>query len=118
MRPCEQIALLVADFNAAKGTLTVNKARVAAFDKDSTKAGEDRLIELCPRALAVLTRQLARRARFEFAGKIHHDQLFFKQTGEPIRNLQYPYVRWRRTLAQMQNIRYRRPYCARHSSVS
>ena len=118
MRPSEQIALLVADFDAAKGTLTVNKARVAGLDKDSTKTGEDRLIELCPRALAVLTRQLALRARFELAGKIDHELLFFKQTGEPIRNLQYPYVRWRRTLTQMRNIRYRKPYCARHSSVS
>jgi hypothetical protein len=118
MRPSEQIALLVADFDAAKGTLTVNRARVAGFDKESTKAGEDRLIELCPRALAVLTRQLALRARLELASKINHDLLFFKQVGEPIRNLQYPYVRWRRTLTQMRNIRYRKPYCVRHSSVS
>jgi integrase len=118
MRPSEQIALVVADFDAAKEALTVNKERVAGFDKDSTKTGEDRLIELCPRALAVLGRQLALRARFELAGKIDHDLLFFKQTGEPIRNLQYPYVRWRRTLTQMRNFRYRKPYCARHSSVS
>jgi hypothetical protein len=68
--------------------------------------------------LAVLGRQLALRARFELAGKIDHGLLFFKQTGEPIRNLQYPYVRWRRTLTQMRNFRYRKSYCARHSSVS
>jgi hypothetical protein len=35
-----------------------------------------------------------------------------------MRNLQYPYVRWRRTLARLRTIRYRKPYCARHSSVS
>jgi integrase len=118
MRPSEQVALVVVDFDASTGTLTVNKACVAGIDKDSTKTGEDRRIELCPRALQVLNRQLALRARFELAGKINHDQLFFKQSGEPIRNLQYPYVRWKRTLAQMRKIRYRKPYCARHSSVS
>src|SRR5438067_1492435 len=43
---------------------------------------------------------------------------FFKENGEPIRNLQYPYVRWRRTLARLRTIRYRKPYCVRHTSVS
>ena len=118
MRPSEQVALVLADFDASKGTLTVNKACVAGIDKDSTKTGEDRRIELCPRALQVLNRQLALRARLELAGKINHDQLFFKQSGEPIRNLQYPYVRWQRTLVRTRKIRYRKPYCARHSSVS
>ena len=33
---------------------------------------------LCPRALDVLKRQLAVRARLELAGEINHDQLFFK----------------------------------------
>jgi hypothetical protein len=50
--------------------------------------------------------------------KINHDHLFFKENGEPIRNLQYPYRRWRWTLARQSTIRYRKPYCARHSSVS
>jgi integrase len=68
--------------------------------------------------LTVLTRQLALRARFELADTIDHDLLFFKTTGKPIRNLQYPYVRWRRTLTKMRNIRYRKPHCARHSQVS
>jgi len=68
--------------------------------------------------LLVLTRQLAPRARFELAGKIDHGLLFFNQTRDPIRNLQHPYVRWHRTLRQMRNIRYRKPYCARDSSVS
>ena len=81
-------------------------------------AGEDRRIVRCPRALDVLKRQLALRTRFELAGAINHDQLFFKKTGEPIRNLQYPYSRWRRTLTPTLKIRYRKPYCARHSSVS
>jgi integrase len=95
MRPSDQIALLVTE-----------------------KTGEDRRIQLCPRTLKILRRQLALRTRLELAGKIHHDQLFFKRTGEPIRNLQYPYARWRRTLARTPQIRYRKPYCGRHSSVS
>jgi hypothetical protein len=43
---------------------------------------------LCPRALAVLKRQLALRARFEAVGVIRHDHVFFRETGDPFRNLQ------------------------------
>lgn len=118
LRPSEQIALVVADFDVEQGTLNITKARVAGIDTDSTKTGVDRRVVLCPRALEVLKRQLALRARLARAGKIRHDQLFFKETGEPIRKLQYPYSRWRRTLGRMHKIRYRKPYCARHSSVS
>ena len=78
----------------------------------------DRLIELCPRALAVLKRHLGLRAQLQLAGKIGHEELFFKENGEPIRNLQYPYVRWRRTLTITLKGRYREPYSARHLSVS
>jgi len=84
LRPSEQIALLVSDFDPTHGTLEVNKACVGGIDKDSTKTGEDRRIELCPRALQVLNRQLA----------------------------------FRDALARLPSIRYRKPYCARHSSVS
>jgi len=118
LRPSEQIALLVSDFDPVEGTLAINKARVAGVDKDSTKTGEDRRIKLCPRALKVLGHQLALRARLEKAGKIEHGHLFFKKNGEPICNLEYPYDRWRRTLSRLNTIRYRKPYCARHSSVS
>jgi integrase len=118
LRPSEQIALVVADFDAAHGTLSVTKARVNGHDKDATKTGEDRQVKLCPRALAVLKRQLILRAELERTGQIDHDQLFFQANGTPIRNLQYPYTRWRRTLARMRTMRYRKPYCARHSSVS
>jgi integrase len=58
LRPSEQIALVVNDFNPVEGMLTVNKARVAGVDKDSTKTGDDRRIRLCPRALTVLHQQL------------------------------------------------------------
>ncbi len=53
----------------------------------------------------------------KLAGKINHQELFFKEDGTPIRNLQYPWVRWRRTLERTK-ARYREPYNARHSSVS
>ena len=43
---------------------------------------------------------------------------FFKENGEPIRNLQYPWVRWRRSLTVNLKGRYREPYNARHSSVT
>ena len=118
LRPSEQIALMVGDFDPTAGTLAINKARVGGIDKDSTKTAEDRRIVLCPRALNVLRRQLVLRSRLEGAGRIDHDHLFFKASGAPIRNLQYPYVRWRRTLDRLGTIRYRKPYCARHSSVS
>ena len=65
----------------------------------------------------VLKRHLALRARLVLAGKIQHDYLFFKEDGSPIGNLQYPWVRWRRTLRALK-ARYRDPYNARHSSVS
>jgi integrase len=42
LRPSEQIALTVSDFDASRGTLTINKARVGGIDKNSTKTGADR----------------------------------------------------------------------------
>jgi integrase len=91
---------------------------VAARDKDRTKTNEDRLVELCPRALHVLRRQLALRARLKLEGKIRHDEVFFKDDGTPLRNLQYPWVRWRKALTGTLKGRYREPYNARHSSVT
>lgn len=49
-----------------------------ARDKDRTKTSTDRLVELCPRALEVLKRQLALRERLLQAGLIRHEELFFK----------------------------------------
>lgn len=118
LRPSEEIALLALDFDATRGTMKVDKACVAARDKDATKNGDERVIVLRPRALAVVVRQLALRGRLEREGRIDHGKLFVKANGEPIRNLQYPYVRWRATLERLHTIRYRRPYSARHSSVS
>ena len=117
MRPSEEIALVLSDLDLINGVVSVNKARVAGIDRCQTKTGEDRRIALCPRALTILKRQLALRARLEAAAVIRHDHVFFQQTGEPFSNLQIPAKRWRATLASLK-LRYRRPYSARHSSVS
>lgn len=117
LRPSEEIALTLSDVDFVHGTISINKARVAGVDRSFTKTGDDRVVLLCPRARAVLERQLRLRAQLQLAGKINHDQVFFQESGQPLRNLQYPQQRWRRTLTALR-IRHRRPYCARHSSVS
>lgn len=118
LRPSEQIALLIDDCDLSQGKLKVSKARVMKRDKDRTKTGEDRLIELCPRALEILRRQFALRARLKLAGKITHDHIFFREDGTPISDLNHPYDRWRWTLLMTLKARYREPYNARHSFVS
>jgi integrase len=117
LRPSEEIALVVSDVDLANGIVSINKVRVAGIDRDKTKTSEDRRVLLCPRALAVLKRQFHLRGRLEAAGQISHDNVFFRESGEPFWNLQYSGVRWRKTLQSLK-LRYRRPYVARHSSVS
>jgi len=95
----------------------VTKARVLGIDKDTTKTREDRIIQLSLRALAVLKRQLALYRDLKARRLIEHNQLFFKDDGTSIRNLSYPAKRWRLSLERLGQ-RYRRPYSARHSSVS
>ena len=51
LRPSEQIALLISDCDVSPGKLQITKARIVARDKDRTKTSEDRLVELCHRAL-------------------------------------------------------------------
>jgi len=118
LRPSEQIALLVQDCDLTQAKLKVTKARVMNRDKDRTKTGVDRIVELCPRALDVLKRQLALRERMKQAGRIKHDHLFFRTNGKPIRLLRYCDDRWRWTLSMTVRGRYREPYNARHSFVS
>jgi hypothetical protein len=96
MRPSEEIALVLSDVDLASGIVSVNMARVAGIDRYKTKTGEDRRVQLCPRALSVLKRQLRLRPRLEAAGKINRDHVFFQKTGERFRNLQYPGIRWRK----------------------
>jgi hypothetical protein len=97
--------------------LNITKARVYGIDKDVTKTGEDRRIVLCPRAVAIIERQLRLREREVFAGLIRHDHLFFTASGAPMMDLKYAYWRRQRTLRRLA-IRYRKPYMARHTSVS
>lgn len=118
LRPSEEIALVVSDIDLERGVVSVNKARVAGIDRDCTKTGEDRRVQLCPRALDVLRSHLRLRTQWVLAGKINHHRLFFQDSGEPIRLLNYPYERWRQTLQSSLKLRYRKPCCARHSSVS
>jgi integrase len=56
LRPSEEIALTVSDYDRRNGVLSVTKARVDGIDKDCTKNGEDRRIQLCRRAVAILER--------------------------------------------------------------
>jgi integrase len=87
LRPSEEIALLATDYDAAKGVLNITKARVCGIDRDVTKTGEDRRIVLCPRAVAIIERQLRLRERLVGAGLIHHQHLFFTASGAPMRDL-------------------------------
>lgn len=117
LRPSEQIALVVSDYDAANGVLSVTKARVNGIDRDRTKIDEDRRVVLSPRARSVLERQLALREGLIRQGRIHHDHLFFEPSGQPIQRLHAVHRRWHRTLKRLA-IRYRTPYTARHTSVS
>jgi integrase len=117
MRPSEEVALVLSDIDLVNGIVSVKEARVAGIDRDRTKTGDDRRITLCPRALAVLERQLSLRARPEATGIIRRDHVFCRETGEVFRNPQIQARRWRAALTSLK-VRYRRPYVARHSSVS
>jgi integrase len=117
LRPSEQIALLVTDFDSHKGVLRVTKARVLRRDKDRTKTQEDRNVDLCPRALQVLKNHLDLRAAYVSAGKIRHERLFFLDDGSPISDPEITRWRWNESLEKL-GIRQRGPYHARHSSVT
>jgi hypothetical protein len=117
LRPSEEIALVVTEYDAAHGVLSITKARVGGIDKNVTKTGEDRRIVLCPRAIAVIERQLRLREHVVQAGLIEHQDLFFTHSGAPIPNVKYPYWPWHSTLRRLA-LRYRKPYMARHTSVS
>jgi len=117
LRPSEQIALVTTDIDVENGVISVSKARVSGVDRCKTKTGDDRRVRLCPRALLVMRRQLALRERLVAAGLIQHDHVFMYANGEPMRDLQVATIRWRKTLQSLK-VRYRRPYTARHSSVS
>jgi integrase len=117
LRPSEEIALVVTDYDRTHRILSVSKARVDGIDKDCSKTYEDRRIKLCRRAVLILERQLRLRDRLVDEGRINHNYLFVTDEGRPIPDVKYPYPRWERTLRRLK-MRYRRPYAARHTSVS
>jgi integrase len=59
LRPSEAIALRVSDYHQPNGVLSVTKARVHGIERNVTKTGEDRRVELCPRAIAILESHLS-----------------------------------------------------------
>lgn len=63
LRPSEEIALVVTDYDPIGGVLSVTKAGVSGIDRDCTKIAKDRRVALCRRARAVLERQLRLRER-------------------------------------------------------
>jgi hypothetical protein len=107
----------VTDYDRTHRMLSVSKARVDGIDKDCTKTNEDRCIKLCRRAVLILERQLRLRDRLVNEGRINHNYLFVTDEGRPIPDVKYPYPRWEQTLRRLK-MRYRRPYAARHTSVS
>jgi len=117
LRQSEQIGLTVEDCDLDNETIEIRHVVVLGRAKDRTKTNEDRTVELCPRALAVLKRQLTLRERLVARGTIEHQFVFFKADGEPIRCLKHVYSRWCFVTDQL-GIRYREPYNARHSCVS
>ncbi len=94
LRPSEQIALLVSDYDVRRVVLSVTKARVLRLDKERTKTLEDRDVELRPRAVKVLRRHLALRDEYVAAGRIRHQHLFFLEDGRPISDSEITRWRW------------------------
>jgi integrase len=117
LRPSEQIALTVADFERDRQILRVSKSRVRRIDRDATKTGAAREVLLCSRAVSVLERQLRLRDQLKRESRIAHEFLFFEGDGRAFQDTRNPYRRWKRTLRRLQ-IRYRNPYAARHTCVS
>jgi integrase len=110
LRPSEQIALDWPSCDLQKGVVRVDKARVMGRDKDTTKTSVVRDVELCPRALAVLQRRLARTS-------LKGANVFGLESGAPYPDLQKQWKRWQFTHKRLK-LRYREPYQTRHSSVT
>jgi integrase len=117
LRPSEEIAPVVSDYDRANGVLSITKARVRGIQREVTKTGEDRRVELCPRAIAILGAHLAWRESLARQGRINHAALFFTHDFRPIPDAKYAFERWHKTLKRLP-LRYRKPYTARHTSVS
>lgn len=107
----------MSDYDRTSGVLSITKARVHGIQRDVAKTGEGRRVQLCPRAAAILESHLAWRASLVREGRINHDALFFTHDFRPIPDAKYPFERWHKTLKRLP-LRYRKPYTARHTSVS
>src|SRR5256884_7724762 len=63
-RQSEQISLRLPDCDLTRGTIRIHQVVVLGREKDRPKNNEERTVELCPRALAVLKRQLVLREQY------------------------------------------------------
>jgi site-specific recombinase XerD len=88
LRQSEEIGL-----RTGQCTIKICETVVLGQDKDRPKTNEDRTVELCPRALAVLERHFALREQCVRAGKIKHDFVFFRDDGKSPLDLKYVYMR-------------------------
>jgi len=111
LRVSEQIALFWEDVDLRHGTVVVRRARVLAEDKERTKTGYEREVELNARALAVIKRQ---RARTQAKGVY----VFLNpSTGQRWNDEQEQRREWVRVL-RAANVRYRPPKECRDTSVT
>jgi len=117
IRPSEQFALRVSDYEPRTGRLSITKAIVEEQEKNRPKTNQDRDFVLCRRAAQVLHAQLVLRERLITEGQIAHDFMFFTAVGEPLRTTYLPYNRWTEVLETLP-VRRRKPYTSRHSYIS
>jgi len=117
LRPCEALALRVNDYEReqacwrsprrAYADASVSRPRTAATGASS-----------CARGRSTCSSGSWRGApRWRRAGLIEHDNLFCHASGAPLRRSSEPGSCWMKTLVRLP-VRYRRPYVARHTSVS
>lgn len=109
-RPSETIALTWDHVDFVSRTVRIERARVAGFDKNRTKTGTARDIDLCPRAFACLMRQ--KPISFD-----RIPEVFTKADGFRWSDIQIQWKQWRHAHKRL-GLRYREPYQARHSSVT
>lgn len=111
LRNSEQIALLWPDVDFRKQHTRIHRSRVLAKDKERTKTGYARDVELNARAFAVLERQ---RARTQLKG----DHVFRNPTtGKPWNDEQEQRRIWVKAL-RTAKVRYRPPKECRDTSVT
>ena len=111
LRTGEQVGLEWEQIDLRKGEMKIDRSVAWGREKDTTKTFVERIVELNPRALAILTRQ---KARTVLAG----GRVFLNpETGRPYPSDRKIFLRWQRTL-KLAKIRYRKPYNTRASSVS